>query len=63
MTASQRVVVAMSGGVDSSVAASLLVEQGIETFGLMMRLCRPTRLPELAFFFITSFSTRIKMLS
>jgi tRNA-specific 2-thiouridylase len=28
----------MSGGVDSSVAASLLVDQGFDVFGLMMRL-------------------------
>jgi tRNA-specific 2-thiouridylase len=34
----ERVAVAMSGGVDSSVAAALLVERGIDTFGLMMRL-------------------------
>jgi len=35
----QRIIaVAMSGGVDSSVAASLLVEQGEQVIGLMMRL-------------------------
>ena len=34
----ERVVVAMSGGVDSSVAAALLVESGRETIGVTMRL-------------------------
>ena len=33
-----KVVVAMSGGVDSSVCAALLVEQGYEVEGIMMRL-------------------------
>jgi tRNA-specific 2-thiouridylase len=34
----RRIAVAMSGGVDSSVAAALLVEQGEDVFGIMLRL-------------------------
>ncbi len=33
-----RVVVAMSGGVDSSVAAAMMVEAGHEVIGIMLRL-------------------------
>ena len=33
-----RIAVAMSGGVDSSVAAAVLVEQGHDVIGLSMQL-------------------------
>src|SRR4051812_46274162 len=38
LTPVSRIVVAMSGGVDSSVAAALLSEQGHEVIGLSMQL-------------------------
>jgi tRNA-specific 2-thiouridylase len=40
-----RIVVGMSGGVDSSVAAALLVEQGVEVIGITLRVW-PWREPE-----------------
>jgi tRNA-uridine 2-sulfurtransferase len=42
-----RVLVAMSGGVDSSVAAALLVEQGFDVVGATMKLvCHDDNLPD-----------------
>ncbi|WP_395141881.1 tRNA 2-thiouridine(34) synthase MnmA, partial [Armatimonas sp.] len=38
MSAREKVVVAMSGGVDSSVAAALLVEQGFEVIGITLQI-------------------------
>lgn len=38
MESRPKVVIAMSGGVDSSVAAAMLVKQGYEVIGMMMRL-------------------------
>jgi len=43
----ERVLVAMSGGVDSSVAAALLVDQGYDVVGATMRLfCYGTEVPD-----------------
>ena len=41
----ERIVVGMSGGVDSSVAAALLVEQDVEVIGVTLRVW-PWREPE-----------------
>jgi tRNA-specific 2-thiouridylase len=41
----ERIVVGMSGGVDSSVAAALLVEQGVDAIGVTLRVW-PWREPE-----------------
>lgn len=46
MTTKQRVLVAMSGGVDSSVAAALLVEQGYDVVGATMKLTCHDGLPD-----------------
>jgi tRNA-specific 2-thiouridylase len=47
MTMRERVLVAMSGGVDSSVAAALLVEQGYDVVGATMKLfCHGEDVPD-----------------
>ena len=44
----KRIAVAMSGGVDSSAVAALLVRQGHAVVGMTMQLWNQRRLPELA---------------
>ena len=48
MQTEERIAVAMSGGVDSSTVAALLVRQGRQVVGMTMQLWNQRRLPELA---------------
>ena len=41
MSSGQKILLAMSGGVDSSVAAALLAKEGHEVVGVFMRLGSP----------------------
>jgi tRNA-specific 2-thiouridylase len=44
-TAAQRVVVALSGGIDSAVTAGLLRQEGFDVYGVTLRLWRDVALP------------------
>jgi tRNA-specific 2-thiouridylase len=48
MNAAAPIVIAMSGGVDSSAAAALLLESGAPVVGLTMQLWNQRRLPEIS---------------
>lgn len=47
MSSKRKIVVAMSGGVDSSVSAALLVEQGHEVLGVSLRMWEGTQGPRI----------------
>lgn len=54
MTKKKKVIVAMSGGVDSSIAAYLLLEQGYEVIGATMRLWECEKNEDMKYSFLNS---------